>query len=430
MAGIVDKLKNLFGPHSMARQFFLWSILDGVVKAALGPFFLAIEHRANVSNPNVIITPDVLADMVVRGVVAHEWAEGEARRSGVHPNSFKLMVTNTGQPPSLIDMLELMRRGEIDRDAVIRAVRQSRIKNEWIDTVLKLGVQFPSPTEILRAYLQGQVDGDRAKQLYTQLGGAPEFFQLLYDTEGSAPTPNEAAIMARRRIIPWEGSGPGVVSYQQAFLEGPWRNKWLEAFKRASDYLPPPRTITAMVREGSLTIPDATDLLARQGVPQALIGHYLTDASGAKVKHAKDLTESTVSTLYQERAISDDDAKAFLEKLRYAPSEVDFVLTTWRLARELKYRNAAIGTVHTQFINHKIDRQKASLLLDGFYVPAAQRDTLLALWTQEAEAKVAILTAAQIKTAWKKGILDDSGALSRLLNLGYSEDDAAIYLEI
>jgi hypothetical protein len=55
--------------------------------------------------------------------------------------------------------------------------------------------------------------------------------------------------MANRGIIPWSGSGPRSTSFEQAFLEGPWRNKWLGPFRKAAEYFPPPRTITAMYNE-------------------------------------------------------------------------------------------------------------------------------------------------------------------------------------
>lgn len=430
MAGIGDRLAKLFGPHSLTRQFFVWSVISSIVSAALGPFYRVVENQANTVNPNVPLTPDTLANLVVRGEAGQDWATGEARKSGIHPNLFDLLVKNAGIPPSLIDMLSLMRRGKVSRDAVIRAIRQSHVKNEWIDTILLLGVQPPTPTEILRARLQGQIDDDQARQLFAQLGGDPEFFELLYNTEGSAPTPNEAAEMAHKGIIPWDGNGAGVVSFEQAFLEGPWRNKWLGPWRRMSEYLPPPRTITAMLREGSLTTDEATSLLHRHGVPLDLIPAYLSNASKERTLKAKELTESTISTLYQEHAIGDDQARDFLTKLRYEPAEVTFVLTSWRLARELKYRNAAINTVHTQFINHRISEHDVVTRLDSLGVPASQRDALLRLWKLEEDIKVTLLTPAQIKSAMRKELLLPEDALARLLQLGYSDTDAIIYLEI
>lgn len=430
MAGIGDVVKKLFGPNSLTRQFFVWSVASQLVQAALEPMFRAVTNQANSLSPNIPLSPPELADMVVRGLVGQDWARDEARKSGMSPNLFDLLVHNTGQPPELIEMLMLWRRGKVSRDDVIRAVKQSRVKNEWIDTILQLGVQPPSPSDILRARLQGQVDEARAVELYGKLGGDPDYFQLMYDTEGAAPTPNEAAEMAHKGIIPWDGSGAGVVSFEQAFLEGPWRNKWLAPWRRMAEYLPPPRTITAMLREGSITVAEATDLLRRHGLPQELIPAYLNIASKEKVQKAKDLTESTISTLYQEHAISDDQARGFLSQLRYGEAEVNFVLTAWQFNRELKYRNTAITTIHTQYINHRISEHDTMTALDTLGVASTQRDALLRLWRLESAAKVTILTATQVKSAFRKDLMSFDDAVARLQQQGYSELDAQIFMDI
>lgn len=430
MAGAGAIIKKLFGPDSIARQFFVWTVAGQLVSSALAPMFQAITNQAQSTNPNIPASPTELADMVVRGIVGHDFGTAEARKSGTHPNIFELMVQNTGVPPSLIDMLSLWRRGKVDRDSVIRAIKQSRVKNEWIDTILLLGIQPPTPIDILEALLQGQVDRDVAHGLYERLGGDPDYFDLLYNTRGAAPTPNEAAEMARKGIIPWEGSGAGVVSFEQAFLEGPWRNKWLAPWRKTTEYLPPPRTITAMLREGSLTMAEASDLLAKQGVPPALIPSYLAETSAVRTKAAKELTESTIGALYQDHAIADDVAHAFLMKLRYTTEEADFILTTWRMARELRFRNTAIGTVHTQYINHRIDATQAATALDKFGVPSTQRQDLLRLWAEEAKTKVTLLTPAQIKSAAKKEAITIDEAMARLMQHGYSQADATIFLII
>jgi hypothetical protein len=185
-----------------------------------------------------------------------------------------------------------------------------------------------------------------------------------------------------------------------------------------------------MLNEGSITADKARQLLRAQGVQPDMIDSFMFDSSSTKVQKAKELTESTVSTLYQEEAINEAQAREFLVQLRYESHEIDFVLMAWQMARQLKYRNSAIATVHSQYTAHKIDKARASVLLDGFHVPPAQRDALIALWTQEATTKVTLLTPAQIKTAWKKDFLTDDEALSRLINLGYSSGDAEIFLAI
>lgn len=428
--GIADVLGGLLGKESMARQFFVWNVAGAIVNAGLEPYLTALSADVNAKNPLKPLSPSDLADMVVRGVIEHAEAALTAAKSGVDQKDFDLLVTNTGEPPSVIDMLQLLRRGKVSRDDVVRAVKQSRVKNEWIDTILMLGLQPPTPTDILDAAVKGQVNSDQAHHLYEQLGGDPEYFDLMLSTIGEGPTPVEAARMANKGLIPWDGRGAGVISFEQAVLESHYRNKWLEAYRKDAEYFPPPRTITAMYNSGALNKDDAAKLLAEQGLNPTLIAAYLSDATKTKTSKFKDLAAATIGTLYQDQAIGDSEAKAMLMKLKYDASEADFIILTWQLQREEKFRSTAISTTHTQYINHKIARDKASALLDQFHVPSNQRDYLLSLWDQEQTAKVTLLTAAEIKKAVNKNLIDPADGLDRLIQRGYTEEDAAIYMAL
>jgi hypothetical protein len=430
MAKIGAKLKKLLGPESMARQFFVWNVLGETINAAAAPFFQHLTSTVNAIFPVVPLTPSDLAALVVHDRIDIGHGITEAKKSGISEEDFRLLVINATPQPAIADMLRLYREGKIPKGTLTQVMARSGFGDEWVPTFLKLGLQPPTPDAILEALLQGQTDEPTAHALYEKLGGDPDYFTLLYNTRGAAPTPVQAADMAVRGIIPWGGTGAGAVSFDQAFLEGPWRNKWRDAFKKAAEYLPPPDSIVEMLRIGALNKDQAADLLTKRGVPDNLIGFFLAKAVTAKTEKTKDLTESTIGTLYRDQAIDEPTTFAMLKALHYDDNEARFVLTTWRLARELTARNTAINTVHTQFINHKVDNQEASTLLDKFHVPAAQRDSLISIWIEERKAKVVDLTAAQIKSAFKKDIIDLEDALKRLTDLGYDRPTAEIYIQL
>lgn len=430
MPGLGDIISGLFGEEKMARQFFVWSVASAIIQELMGPYLTSIGNAMNDFSPEVVISPADLSSMVVRGIMSQADGAATARKSGISEFDFDLLVQNTGEPPSVIDMLMLFRRGKVDRAAVERAIRQSHVRDEWVSTLFMLGQQPPSPADILRAVLQGQTDDATGRALYEKLGGDPEYYQLMFDTEGSAPTPDEAATMANRGIIPWSGRGAGVVSFEQAFLEGPWRNKWLAPYQKAAQYYPPPRTITAMHASGALSDADAARLLKQQGLDDALVAAYLKDSSSTKNQKAKDLAESTIQTLYMAHAIDENQAIAFLGQLKYNKTDAQFIISAWTLARDLSAKNTAISTVHSNFVGHKIDAGKAGTTLDRLGVPSNQRDYLIGLWTQEKAAKVAVLTAAEIKKAMNDSFISPENAVSRLVNMGYSQDDAELYLAL
>lgn len=430
LGGLKDLAGGLLGSGSVARQMLVWNVLGNVVAAATGPFTRALADDLNAKTPIVPLTPSELADMVVRGVAGADWATGQAARSGISHENFALMTTNSGEAPALQEMLSLLRRGKIDQSTMEHAIRQSRIRDEWIGTVLQMGLDEPTPTDILQAYLQGQVDEATARQLYQKLGGDPEYFTLLYDTRGSAPTPNEAAQMARRGIIPWNGTGPTAVSYEQAFLEGPWRNKWADAFRSAALYQPPPRTISTLYAEHALTRDQALKLFESAGLTPELAGAFLAGASKAKVATHRNLAVGTIEALYQQRAISQEQATGLLEALGYDQGEATFILLVSDMKRYEHYVTTAIAAVHTQYVSHKIPTATASNVLDQLGLASQERDHLLALWTLERGARVHVLTPSEIRKAAGAGIITQDVAMARLVDDGYSSDDATIYLQL
>lgn len=430
LTGLKGLLGGLLGSGSVARQMLTWNVLGNVVSAATGPFTRALQDDLWAKTPIIPLSPALLADMVVRGVAGNDWAVAQAARSGVGHENFALMATNSGEPPALQEMLSLFRRGKVDQGTLEHAIRQSRVRDEWIPFVLEMGLDEPTPTDILQALLQGQVDHDTAIDLYRKLGGDPVYFQLLYDTRGSAPTPNEAALMARRGIIPWEGTGPQAVSYAQAFLEGPWRNKWSAAFRSVSQYAPPPRTVTALYTEHAIDQAQALKLFAQAGLAPELAAAYLVGASKTKTQSHRNLAVSTIDSLYQQRAITTEQAMSLLETLGYDQGEAQFILLINDMKRYEHYVTTAISSVHTQYTSHKIPQSEASNVLDQLGVTANERDHLLALWLLERGAKVQVLTPAQIKKAADDGLITADDAAGRLLDRGYSEADAAIYLQL
>lgn len=378
-------------------------------------------------------TPVSAADAalsVIRGDTPLAEGKAAAAQSGMDPGQFETIVANGRDGLPLDALLSLWRRGEITEDELQRGIRQARVDPLWDEAVRKLGVIPPTPDEALNALLQGQITEDEARRRYIEGGGDPTWFTDSFNANGSAPTPVEAADMANRGIIPWDGSGPGVTSFQQAFLEGPWRNKWLDAFRAAAEYLPPPRTVTALLSEGAIDVATAQDLLQRQGLSHELAVAYTTSGSNTKTADARKLAETQIVALYTDRAVDRAEASTMLVGINYTPDEAEFLLTLADLARVQRYLETAISTVHTQYTNHTVDRGTASSRLDDLLVPSAQRDDLLTLWDLERQTRVRVLTESQVVRAVKKELLTQDEGVTRLVQQGYPEDDARILLQL
>lgn len=365
---------------------------------------------------------------VLRGNIDMGRAQKAAKDNGVTADDFAVIVDNTGEPPALQELLLLWRRGQVDDATLERGIRQSRVRDEWIGTIKKLGVMPPSPAEVIDSLVTGQTDMGTAARRWAEAGGDPTWFTTAWHTGGESPTPTELAVLANRGIIPWTGTGPTVTSYEQGFKESRFKDKWEPYYRELGVYLPPPRTVTALLHSGAIDRAEATKLLLDYGMDAQLVAAYTDDAHRAKTAKQRELAVGEIDALYQERAIARTDAAAMLVALGYDQTDADFILTISDLQRERKYTDAVIAAVHSRYTHHLIDRSTASSDLDAVQLAADQRDALLALWDLEASVNVKRLTEAQITSAYKKGIFTQDEAKTALMDQGYPDFDATVIL--
>lgn len=435
MAGI----EALFTGGGAVEQIAVYGVLQQLLSGLLAPYSRELENLTNGLTQAVPLSPADLATLVIRNYRSLGNAIDGAKQNGISPDDFTDLVHATGNPPAPEALAEALRRGYITLDdsdplgtSYQQGIRQGDLQDKWADVVRKLATQIPSAIDIIEALIKGQISPDDGRAQYETVGGAPEYFDLLLHTAGQGPTPNEAATMANRGIIPWEGNGPDETTFEQAFHESAYRNKWLDAWRKMAEYFPPPRTIVAMLREGSLTDEQGLALLKQQGLSDVLAGAYLASAKHQRVAAHHQLSLSIVEQLYVDKAISRSDAESFIGDLGYDAQETAFILSVNDLKRLQANINRALNTIHTSYINHKIDRATASNDIDALGIASDARDEYLSVWDIESTARVALLTPTQIRKAAKMDppLIDAQAAIDRLTVWGYSPSDAAIFMQL
>lgn len=429
MAGLGPGFAGLLS-NNVLLQILLYNVAGQLVGAALTPYATALSQELLRERPVVALTPAELAGLVIRSELSEDAAAGEAAMTGVNAERFHLLTRLAGQAPGPMDLAVGLRRKLIDPATFLRGIEQGNLRNEWADLVRELAVQQPSPVAMLEAYLEGQLSEGEARDRYQQLGGDPAYFDILYNTQGQAPTPVQALDMLNRGLIPEGGEGPGVTSYRQAFLEGPWRNKWLGPFLGLRHYLPPPRTVTAMYREGSYTREQAAARYKANGLTDEDTAAYLASGSSQATTTTKELGQATITALYRDRIITRDQAAGFIGALGYSSEEATYILEVEDLRLVQRFLESAVGRVHSLYVGHRISQEVASSTLAQLGVDAGGIPDLLKLWGYERAANVKLLTPADIANARKKKLLDDADAMAELEAMGYLPHDAWTYLAV
>jgi hypothetical protein len=435
---------DIFGEGTSAQQFLLWAVGQQVAAQILDPVLQALRNELweaaaaqDTAALGVPLSPADLAVAVNRHFVTEDQALPDVERAGTTPSRFTILQDLAGNSLSPQELAVALRRQLIteagtgpDATSFEQGISESNLKNKWGPVVQELATVWPTPFDALQALLEGQVTEAEGLALYTQFGGDPQFFQMLFNTRGSAPSPVQAGEMANRGIIPWDGTGPDVTSFAQAFLEGPWRNKWEPAMRALATYVPPPRTVTALLHEGVITNAQAAQYFEDAGLTPELADVYVASATHAKTAAAKNLNESAVLELYTDKLIPEAEAVTLLEQLGYDANEAGLIVSTAVFRATAAALRSNVTRVGSYYIGRKIDRATASTLLSNLGVDPGQIVTLLDGWDVERAGNVKILTAAQIESAVEYDIYTVDQALTELEGLGYTPFDAWTLLSI
>jgi hypothetical protein len=424
------------GGGQMLQQLFLWQVAAQVMGVALAPEMQGLQEELFKLNPSLQLSVADAVAAAVRSYWTLDEAATEASLSGVNRERFQILYDSAGNPPGVTELLELWRRKVIpetgsgaDSLSYEQGVREGQTKNKWIEPLKALKTALPAPESALEALLEGQTDEATARDLYEQWGGDPRYFTLMFDTRGSAPTPLEAASMARRGIIPWEGTGPDVVSFQQAFLEGPWRNKWLTPYQKVSEYLPPPRTVTALLRAGTIDVATATRIFEQSGLSPELTAAYVKDATQQRTQATRDLAKSTILSLYEEGRFTRQQALDELAK-RGEPADVaeyEVQEAEWRRTKTIT--DHAVTKIHGLYVAHKTDKTTAGAALGELKLDKTQVDALFTVWDVERAATVKTLTTAQMLDLLLLGV-GSAEVMAMLQDDGYTAGDAEALVRI
>ncbi|HVT14571.1 MAG TPA: hypothetical protein VHQ90_00120 [Thermoanaerobaculia bacterium] len=426
MPGVAD----FFGGGDAIRQILLWTVVGQLVAPILAP---AEQELANLmwSRASVVpLSPAEAALGLIKNTITQQEAYTEAEKSGVGSWALDVMTKNTGEPISIQEALFLWRRGKIDQARLTHAIRQSRVRDEWVDAVIALGTQPIAAAEAVAAVVQNQIPYAEGEKLAYENGIDAAMFRILVDVHGRPPGPMELVEMARRGHIPVGGTGPGVLSLDQGISESDVKDKWIPVYHQLMEYLPPPRTVTALLHAGSIDQATALDLFRKAGLSPSLAAAYVANASHTKVQPEKALAKTTVVELYTAKLVDHAGAVGMLEKLGYTATESGFVLDLADLQHHLVNLRAAMTRVGNLYITRKIERAAASTDLDALGVDAAHRDEQLAIWDLERAANLKILSETAIAQAWKYSLIGDDEALSQMQGHGYTAHDAWIFLAI
>lgn len=375
------------------------------------------------------------ADAWLRGHLGQDQAEDIIQEDGLDPRDIPAFMANAGNPLGLEQLLEALRRGFIDREEFIRGFRESRYRNEWAPTALKLGFSPMSTADAVEASIQGWLTKDQAADVAHLNGLEPQYFEPLWLTAGMPLSRTELEQLYNRGLISRE-----VV--KQGLRESRLKDKYVADAVELHVRLPEPREVVTALTDGVVTRQLAAELLGDMGYQPDVVAMLIATGEVKSTGPHRQLLVSEISALYADRIISRDKATDMLIFLHFTAESAHLILQLADYTKQRKILDSGIAAVKSHFLAHRIDEATAAGDLHAMNLPPLAADLYLKVWKLDRLAHPKQLTEAQIVKAAKLNLFVPRGQLTeprwveanqdaahaRLVQLGYDGADASLLL--
>jgi len=367
------------------------------------------------------LTPEQLAAMWNRSIVDTDGGAAIASRWGMSKEDFTRLTELGGEPLPPDMLMAAYRRGIINEARLQRGIVQGPTRTEWFDVLRDLQYMPMGTQDALTAWAQGHLTDDELRTITNMNGLMQEHLPALMEASGTAPGIQFMLDALNRG----EMSEADVI---QGIKESRPKNKYIDLIMRMRHNLIPQETARMLYRKAVITREDCKTILIKHGFSDVDSEALLSAESVERTADTRDLTVAEVVRLYGVRAITRDNAAAWLADLGYETDEADWKLLLADLARTERFTSAVVTRLRTGYVARRLDDGAVIQALDQLRVPPDQRDDYIALWSLERDVTTKGLTVAQITGAVKKLGRDREWAMTQLLGQGYSEEHADIVL--
>lgn len=380
---------------------------------AMSIMLLAVRH---------IELPD-LGAMWNRDIISTAEGRQRAKDLGYSAADFDKMTELHGDPLPPMDLGEAFRRGFIDSKRFERGIVQGPLRKEWFDVLERLQFRRMSTIDAASAVTQGHMSLAEGKRVAHENGLEPDDFGTMIEIAGRPPGIDFATEALNRGLI-------SEAEFTKMFLESSIKNRYVPLMLQMRTRLIPQETARLLYRNGVYSERQTLDLLIAQGFSPDDARALMELERVRGDDQTRELTRSQIVDMYETRMLDLNQTVELLLGLGYAENDARAMVELADLQRLMRFINSATTKVKSAYTTGKIDEITASSAMDALGIPVAQRDDLFTLWDIEKTTVTKTLTAAQVRQAMTRGLIDPDEAMNRLMAQGYDETDAGLYLQL
>jgi hypothetical protein len=356
-----------------------------------------------------VLSPADAALAVLRTDMTLDQGRSIAHANGFTDDQFNTLLNNTGEPLGLQQLSEAYRRDIIDEATFKTGIRQSRVRDQWIDTAIDLRYSPMATADAVDALVQGYMDENTAKSITQQNGLLPAHFDYLYKVNGDPLSFTEMITLLRRG----EATETDVTA---ALKQSRLKDEYIPfALKLRTGPMSTPDAIEGKV-QGYLTEDQARDIASQNGLRSQDFDPLLLTAGDP-------LSKTEMLRLYNRGKVTEDDVKAALRQSRLKDSYIDMAL-------ELRTQLPALYEVRALLADGSITPIVGTeILLESGY----QDDIVKAIVTGATNAPLVTakaLTEAMYADLYKEQAITAEEFQTELKALGYSDDATVLITTI
>lgn len=424
---VPDEVKSLLSvasdPEHFSQSIVIGIALGALVSPVLGtavqPFIQVLNNLQWPKLPVVPLTPTLLAAAQIKNVLGGINPHAEAAMSGIDADRYDVMYNAAGNSVGPMEALDLWNRGAIDETEVDRILGYSNIRPDFFADIKALRYTIPSLGQIVQGVLKGHLDPNLGRTMAQATGWELRNFDWLVASAGRPYGTHEALDLLNRGVI-------DEARVREVIRQSDVNPTFTDDILALRVYLPPPRSVVPMLRNGAITEDRARTLLEHHGLSVEDANAFIAEAHHSTASTAKELSAAQVVRMYEAQLIDRATAHARIVALKYPPGDADLYLNLADEQRTELLQRAAVGRIRARFVAHKIDAAAARADLATIQVAPAAITTFIAFWTEERATITPVLTLAQLQGALHRQIIDLTHFVAAVHNLGYTGIDVKI----
>jgi hypothetical protein len=294
-----------------------------LTQAGVDPGWHGLIHQLVYGPPS----PAEAVQAAVQGHLTEDQSKRIASEGGLDPAHYPWLLATHGDPPGVQELIHLWRRGDVTEATVEAAIRESRIKNKYIEPIKHMRYVLPPQRTVRSLVAKGVIDRGRGIDLLQKIGWFPDLAAALID-EALATKHEKHRDLAETQVV---------AAYEDK-----------------------------LIARG-----EATDMLHKLGYDGHgvdLILHLADDRAAATIRKS---SISRIATLYIRQHIDRSTASTDLDTIHTPVEQRDHLLQMWDLERAASIPHLTHAEVTRAMTAGIIDEAEARRRLVGMgYVDA------------------------------------------------------------